>query len=147
MNAPYTPVDLHSAFDDVTLLLAIIADPEAHRQRLKELVAQENKTKAEIETLNAMASETKRLHGTAQAVNIVCDRRLAAIEERESELDARAQSLDNSEAMKSAAAVQRRELAVEAREKAAKAESDRLAAMRTDLERRLAKIKNFSSSL
>jgi hypothetical protein len=144
MNAP---LDLHNAFDDVTRLLAIIADPAAHRQRLGELVAQENKTKAEIATLNAMAAETRRLHSTAQATNIVADRRIAALDAREAELDQKAEQLERSESTRSDAALRRRESAVEARENAARAESERLAAARKDYESRLAKIKTFSSTL
>src|SRR6476646_5896640 len=98
-NPPVT--DLHSAFDDVSKLLAIIADPALHRQRLEELVTRENATKERIAELHAMQAETVRLNGTAKAFNSGCDRRLAAIEEREAELDQRAEQLQRSEATKS----------------------------------------------
>jgi hypothetical protein len=146
MNAPY-PVDLHSAFDDVSKLLAIIADPAAHRQRLEQLVTQENATKAEIDRLNAMAAETKRLHSTAVATNIVADRRIAALDAREAELEERADQLARSEVTKSDEGRRRRESMVEAREKATRAEAESLAATRKELDAKLVKFRNFSSSL
>src|SRR6476659_4505804 len=146
MNA-HTPGDSHSAAADLSALLQLLTDPVATKARLDELLAQEKATSARIAELHAMESETKRLHGTATAINIVCDRRLAAIEAREVELDARAQQLEQSESTRSDAALRRRESAVEARENAAKAESERLAVARKDIEARLAKIKSFSSSL
>jgi hypothetical protein len=58
--------------DDVSHLLAIMADPEGYRQRLQELIAQEKKTADRIAELNAMQAETLRLHQTAVATNICC---------------------------------------------------------------------------
>ena len=94
-----------------------------------------------------MAVETRRLHGTAAATNIVCDRRLAAIELRESELDDRAKSIESTESARSDASLKRREAAVESRESATRTESERLAGVKKDREARLSKIKTFSSSL
>jgi hypothetical protein len=145
MNAP--TMDFRTSFDDVTLLLSIIADPAAHRQRLAELVTQEKATKERIAELHAMEAETVRLNGTAKAVNIVCDRRLAAIEQREADADARAEQLEKAESTRTDANLRRRENAVEAREASVRAESDRLAGMRKDYDARLAKIRTFSSTL
>jgi hypothetical protein len=141
MNAPFTPVDSHSAAADLSAFLQLLTDPVATKARLDELVAQEKATKASIAELNDMASETRRLHGTAQAVNILCDRRLAAIEEREAELDERAKSLDNSEAMKSAAAVQRRESANDAKENSLVRREAAVAKREAAVDAREAKIK------
>jgi hypothetical protein len=146
MNAPFTPVDLHT-FDDAFRLLAIAADLSATRQRLDELKTAEASAKERIAELHAMQAETVRLHSTAQATNIVADNRIKALDVRETEIDTREAKLEQSEAMKSDAGLRRRESAVEARENAAKAESDRLAVMRKDIDARLAKIKSFSSSL
>ena len=78
--APFTPADPYA---DVSALLKILADPATHKARLDELVAREAAAKASIVELNAMAAETKRLHNTAQATNIVADNRVKAIEVRE----------------------------------------------------------------
>jgi cell division protein FtsB len=139
--------DLHTSFDDVSRLLALIADPAAHRARLEELVKQEAATKAEIAALNAMKSETLRLHQTAQATNIVADRRIAALDAREAEIEQRAEQLQRSEVTKSDEGLRRRESMVEAREKAARAEAESLAATRKELDAKLVKFRNFSSSL
>jgi hypothetical protein len=136
-NPPIT--DLHSAFDDVSKLLAIIADPAAHRQRLQELVTQENTTKERIAELNAMQADTLRLHQTAQATNIVADRRITALDAREAEIEQRADQLAQSESTRSDAALRRRESAVEAKEEALKREAERLATTRKELDARLAK--------
>lgn len=146
-NPPITPVDLHGAYDDLSRLLAILADPAAHRQRLDELVAQENTTKAEIATLNAMAAETRRLHSTAQATNIVSDNRKTALDAREAEIEQRTNQLELAESARSEAALRRRENAVQAREEAAAREAERLAAIRKDYEARLGKIKNLTATL
>jgi hypothetical protein len=144
-NPPIT--DLHSAFDDLTRLLAIIADPAAHRQRLQELIAQTEAAKEQIEALNKMAGETRRLHSTAQATNIVADNRTKALDAREAEIEQRASQLEQSESTRSDAALRRRESAVESRENAVKAESFRLAGMRTDLEAKLGKIRGLTATL
>jgi hypothetical protein len=118
MNAPFTPV--HNPYDDVSHLLAIMADPEGYRQRLQELIAQEKKTADRIAELNATQAETLRLHQTAVATNIVADRRITAQDAREAELSEWANRLESSEARKGVArreaAVAKREAAVEKRE-------------------------------
>jgi hypothetical protein len=139
--------DLHGAYDDLAALLKVLADPAQHKARLDELIAQEAATKERIEALNAMAAETRRLHSTAQATNIVSDNRKASLDAREAELDERTKKIDGSEARHSVASLQRRENAVEAKEEANKREGERLAAMRTDLEGRLGKIKHLATSL
>jgi hypothetical protein len=146
MNA-YTPVDSHSAATDLSALLQLLTDPVATKARLDELLAQEKATKEQIATLNAMAAETRRLHGTARATEIVLENRKAALDKREEELEARSESISSTEAARSDSSLKRRELAVEARENSAKAEAERLAAMRRDLEGRLGQIKKMASSL
>jgi hypothetical protein len=144
MNAPFTPVDNYA---DLGALLRLLVDPAATKQRLDELIAQQAATRAEIETLNAMASETKRLHNTAQATNIVLQRREAALDAREAEADAREARLDQSEATRSDANLRHRESAAEAKEEALKREADRLAAMRADYQAKLEKLKGFTATL
>ena len=146
MNAPINPIDL-SAGADLSALLQLLVNPVATKQRLDELLAQENSAKASIAELNAMEAETKRLHNTAAATNIVSENRKAALDAREAEADDREAKLQQSESTRADAALKRREDAVQAREYAARAEADRLAVLRKDLEARLSKIKTFSSSL
>jgi hypothetical protein len=144
MNAPFTPVD---SFAFANALVMIIADPAKHKARLDELKAQEKAVEEKIEMLDAMKAETPRLHSTAVATNIVADNRNKALDVREAEIEQRLEALARSEATKSDSALQRREIAVEARENAARAEAERLAATRKELDARLAKIKTFSSTL
>jgi hypothetical protein len=139
--------DLHGAYDDLAALLKVLVDPTTHKARLDELIAQEAASKEQIATLNAMAGETRRLHSTAQATNIVSENRKVALDAREAEFEQRAEQLEQSEARHSAASLQSRENAVEAKGEALKREADRLSAMRTDLEGRLAKIKGLTASL
>jgi hypothetical protein len=139
-NPPIT--DLHGGYADVSALLTILADPEKTKQRLDELIAQETATKEQIAALNDMAADTRRLHSTAAATNIVSDNRKTALDAREAELDARAKSLESTEA-RSDAALRRREAAVQQREAAAKQEAERLATIRTDLETKIARIKKL----
>jgi hypothetical protein len=133
-NPPIT--DLHSAFDDLSRLLAIIADPAAHRPGLDELVAQEKAASEQIAALNVMSDETRRLHLDAEAAAIVSDKRKAALDKREAEIEERAKKFDLD-------ALQRREATLNSREEFLAREKERLTAMRTDLETRLEKIKNF----
>jgi chromosome segregation ATPase len=139
--------DLHGAYDDLAALLKVLVDPTTHKARLDELIAQEAASKEQIAALNAMAAETRRLHSAAQATNIVSDNRKAALDVREAEIEQRANQLELSESTRADAALKRREAAVESRENAVKAELDRLAATRRDLETKLGKIKNLTSSL
>jgi hypothetical protein len=144
-NPPIT--DLHSAFDHVSGLIAIIADPAAHRQRLQELIAAEANAKAAIAELHDMEADTRRRNSTSQAREIVVNNREKALDAREAGIEQKADELAKSESTRSDAALRRRESAVESREAAVKAEIDRVAAMRKDYEARLAKIKTFSSTL
>jgi hypothetical protein len=145
MNAPIS--DLRSACDDLLRLLAVVADPAKHKARVDELIAREAAAKASIVELHAMEGETRRLHNTARATDIVSNNRAAALDAREAEIEDRASRLELSESTKSDASLRRREAMVESRENACKTESDRLAAMRRDLEGRLIKIKNLTNSL
>ncbi len=138
---PPNPIDVSGGYADVSALLQLLVDPVATKARLDELVAQETATKERIEALNKMADETRRLHNTAQATNIVSDNRKKELDARESEIEQRATQLEQSESRHSVASLQRRENLVEARENAVKAEGERLAVMRKDYEARLAKIK------
>jgi uncharacterized protein (DUF3084 family) len=147
MFSPPNPVDLSGGYADVSALLQLLIDPVRTKQRLDELVKQEKATSARLAELNDMAGETRRLHSTAQATNIVSDNRKAALDAREAEIEERAKGLEQSEARHSAASLQRRENAADAKEEALKREADRLAAMRTDLEGRLGKIKHLATSL
>jgi hypothetical protein len=145
-NPPIT--DLHHASTEALLaLLAVIKDPDTHKKRLDQLIAQEAATKEQIAALNEMAGETRRLHTEAAATTIVLNNRKTALDAREAELDERAKSLEQVESKRSDAAMRRRENLVASREQAALLEADRLAAMRTDLETRLEKIRNLAGSL
>jgi hypothetical protein len=147
MNAPFVPDDLQSSYADAFALLKILADPAAHKQRLDELVAQENSAREQIAALNEMAADTRRKNSAAEALTIVLTNRKTALDTREGELDTRAKSLEQSETKKSDAALQRREKAVQAREDAATLEAERLAAMRADLEAKHGRIKNLAGAL
>ena len=137
MNAP---ISTQSA-NDLAALLALLVDPIATQARLDELVTQEAATREQIAALNAMADETRRMHNTAQATNIVSDNRRAALDAREGDLDQRQEAIEASEAARSDAALHRRETAVQAREEASKKEAERLATMRADYETRIAKLR------
>ena len=80
MNAPFTPVDPHGAYDDVSALLAVIKDPDTHKKRLDELIAQEAAACGAIAALNKMADETRRPNTTAQAEVIVLSNRKTALD-------------------------------------------------------------------
>jgi hypothetical protein len=144
MNAPIT---FNDSYADVSALLKILADPAAHKARLDELIAQEAAAKEQIAALNEMAADTRRLHSAAEATNIVSNNRKTALDTREAELDTRTQALELAEATRSHKALQRREAAVQAREEAVAREEKRLAAVKTDLEGKHAKIKNLAGTL
>jgi hypothetical protein len=144
-NPPIT--DLHGAYDDLSRLLAVIADPVQTKQRLDELIAQEAAAKEQIAALNEMAGETRRLNSAAQATTIVLNNRKTALDAREADLDTRAQALELTEGTRSHKALQRREAAVQAREEAAAREEKRLATVKTDLEGKLEKIKHLATGL
>ena len=123
--------------------MKILADPATHKARLDELVAREAAAKASIVELNAMAAETKRLHNTAQATNIVADNRVKAIEVREAELDQKAEQLQRSEATKSDASLSRREAAADAKENALARREAAVAKREADADASFAKIKTI----
>ena len=147
MNAPFVPDDLQSGYADAFALLKILADPAAHKQRLDELVAQENAAKEQIAALNDMATDTRRLHSAAEAQNIVSNNRKTALDAREADLDTRTQALELTEGTRSHKALLRREAAVQAREEAAVREDKRLAAVKTDLEGKHASLKALADTL
>ena len=147
MNAPITSIDLSSGRSDVFALLKILADPAAYKAKLDELIAREDSAKERIAEADAREADTKRLHSTAVATNIVSDRQKATLEKLQAELDDRAQQIEQSEARHSAAELQRRERAADAQEEALKNEAARLSAMRRDLESQLAEIKTLTSRL
>jgi hypothetical protein len=142
-NPPNNPIDLSAGYADMSALLQLLADPVKTKARLDELIAAEAAAKERLAEANAMAAETRRLHSTAAATNIVAERREAAAAKREEELDQRAQKLETVEARASAASMRAQQSAVEAAALANKREAERLAAMRTELDAGLAKIKNF----
>jgi hypothetical protein len=146
MNAPFTP-DLRGPSADLGDLLALLVSPAATKQRLDELVAQENAAKEQIAALNEMAADTRRLHATAEALTIVLSNRKAALDTRALELDTRAQALELTEATRSHKALQRREAAVQSREEVVAREEKRLATVKTDLEGKHDKIKNLAGTL
>jgi uncharacterized protein (DUF3084 family) len=147
MNAPINPADLHSAYSDLSALLTILTDPAKHKARLDELLAQEKATREQIEILNGMAADTRRLHTAAEATNIVSNNRKTALDQREADLDTRAQALELTEATRSHKALQHREAAVQAREDAVAREEKRLATVKTDLADKHAKIKHLATGL
>ena len=145
-NPPIT--DLHHASTEALLaLLAVIKDPDTHKKRLDQLIAQEAATKEQIAALNEMAGETRRLHTEAAATTIVLNNRKTALDAREAELAERAKNLELSEATRSDAALRRREAAVQTREAAVTREAERLAAIKTDLEGKHAKVKDLVGAL
>jgi hypothetical protein len=146
MNAPFTP-DLRGASADLEALLALLVEPAATKQRLDELIAHENATREQIEILNGMAADTRRLHTAAEATTIVLNNRKAALDAREAELDTRAQALELTEATRSHKALQHREAAVQAREDSVAREEKRLATVKSDLADKHAKIKHLATGL
>jgi endo-alpha-1,4-polygalactosaminidase (GH114 family) len=142
------PIELCGAYSDgVYALLRVVADPVVHKQRLGELIAQENATKEQIAALNEMAASTRRQNSAAEALTIVLNKRKAALDAREAELDDKAKGLDQVEAKRSDAAMRLRENAVQAQENVNKREAVRLAAIRADYEGKLGKIKNLAGAL
>ena len=147
MNAPFTP-DSHGFYaDGVYALLTILSDPAKHKQRLDELLAQENAAKEQIAMLNDMSADTRRLHTAAEATNIVSNKRKAALDQREADLDTRAQALELTEATRSHKALQHREAAVQAREDAVAREEKRLATVKSGLDEKHAKIKSLATGI
>jgi len=145
MNA-FTPVDLNVG-TDLSALLQLLVDPAKTKARLDELIAQEKAAKDQIAALNEMAADTRRLHTSAEAANIVSNNRKTALDAREADLDTRAQALELTEGTRSHKALQRREAAVQAREEAVAREEKRLTALEADCKNRLDKIKNFAGNL
>jgi hypothetical protein len=135
--SPITVTDLHDA------LLTILADPDKHKQRLDELMAQEKAARDEINALNGMAAITRRRSSEAEAAMIVATNRKAALDAREAEIEERTKNLDSIEARRADTALQRREAAVTAREEAATREAERLAASRAEFETKVAKFKKL----
>jgi hypothetical protein len=143
MNAPFTPVDSHNAFDEWSRLLAVMADPATHKKRLEELNAAEVAAKERIAELHAMQAETVRLNTTAKATNIVADNRIKAVEAREAEADAREARLDT----KGDAALGRRESAAEAKENGLVRREAAVAKREAAADARDAKHKSYISTL
>lgn len=153
MNAPTTfntlmpPTDMTDAAATLLKLLNVLTDVEGMKRLLEELAAQETAAKEQIAALNAMAGDTRRLHSTAQATEIVLNNRKTALDAREGELNAREERIETAERRQSDANLRSREATVEAGAEANKRERERLAADRADLESRLDKIKSFSTTL
>jgi hypothetical protein len=150
MNAPTsfnTPIHPDGGYSDVAALLTILTDPAKHKQRLDELLAQENAAKEQIATLNEMAADTRRMHSAAEAANIVSNNRKTALDAREAELDERAKRIERSETRKSDEALQRRENAVTVRENLVTQEEARIAVSRADLDEKHSKIKFLATGL
>jgi DNA repair exonuclease SbcCD ATPase subunit len=148
MNAPFTPVDPHSSHADVTAaLLKIISDPAAHKQRLDELTAKQAEVSKQTEALNKLTADTRGTHSAAAAATIVANNRKTALDAREAEIEERAKNLDQNEAKLSAASLQRRENLVTSREQKVAREAERLAAIRTEYEGKLAKLKELAGAL
>jgi hypothetical protein len=134
---------LHDGYADVSALLQILADPVKTKQRLDELVAQEKAVDEKIASHNELVAETRGMHSAAEATNIVLNNRKTALDAREAEIELKAQALTDAETMKSDAALGRRERAVAAREESASREADRLAALRTEYESKIARFKKL----
>lgn len=76
------------------------------------MVAQEKRSNDRLAEADARDAETKRLHQTAVATNIVADNRTKAQDAREAELSEWANRLESSEATKGDAGMRRRESAL-----------------------------------
>jgi hypothetical protein len=144
-NPPIT--DVHGAYDDLSRLLAVIADPVQTKQRLDELIAQEKATQERIAALNEMAADTRRLHSAAQATKIVSDRRATALDARESELSDREKRIEQAEEKVTAASLQKRENLVSDREQKVEREEKRLTTVKSELDGKHAKVKNLAATL
>lgn len=133
--------------DEVFALLSTVADPEKHKLRLQELIEHQKAAEERIAEHKELIAKTRGMHSAAEATNIVLDNRKQALDDREAEIEEKAQALATAETMRSAAALDRRERAVAAREDSAKRENDRLSAIRTDYEAKLAKLSNLADTL
>jgi hypothetical protein len=134
MNAPITPIDLSDGYTDLSALLKILADPAAHKAKLDELIGAEASAKERIAELHAMEADTRRLHNTAQATNIVLQRREAAVSAREAEAE---------EARPILASLQKRESAADAKENAVARREAAVAKREADADASFAKIKTI----
>ena len=74
---------------------------------------------------------------------IVATNRVAKLDAREAEIDEKAKSLETIEARRSDRALQLREDAVSQRENIARVEAERLAAIKADLDSKIAKFKKL----
>ena len=123
------------------MTLQLLVDPVKTKARLDELIAAEVAAQDKIDTLNAMDADTRRLHSTAVATNIVADNRMKALDVREAEDDAREARLEQLENTKSAAAMSRRESAAAAQENAVARREAAVAKREAAVDAREAKIK------
>ena len=137
---------LHSSIladDGYAALLKILDDPDLYKARLNELREQEKATRDEINALNQMSAITKRRSSEAEAAMIVATNRKAKLDAREAEIEEKTKGLESLQARRSDAALQARESAVTAREEAVTREAERLAAVRADLDTKIAKFKKL----
>ena len=155
MNSPFTPVGLrgdnaHVASGDVSALLTLLADPAAAKARLEELVAEKNAaldaaTAVDAARKQAAADRSEAIKAVAEHKHLAAKHtaRETELDAREVELNERAKNIDHA----SAASVKQREGLVLLREQAMEREEKRLAAVKTDLEGKHAKIKDLATGL
>jgi len=140
-NPPNNPIDLSGGYAYVSALLQLMANPVAAKARLDEHRAAETAAKERIAEADKREAETRRLHQTAVATNIVADNRIKALDAREAELSEWANRLESSEATKGDAGMRRRESAAAALENAVARREAAVAKREAAVEKREAKIR------
>lgn len=149
---------------DAYTLLAIIADPNAAKKRLDELVAekkaaldmadQARQAQVDAEKLRAsVANELAKAKSDSDGFNASSAVRTRQLEDHEAVLSTRQQQIDDQEKSVVAregdvkgreTAVTEREQLLAAREETAKKESDRLAALKNEYEEKIKKLKELA---
>lgn len=153
-----------AGIDEVHSLLAVISDPAKHKQRLDELVELQKTVDEKIADHNELITKTRGMHSAAEAANIVSNNRKSALDAREAEIRTRENQLAADVAQHSkarqqftaqikqreaAAAIKEtsvieRENALGEREQAAKREADRLAALKSEYEAKIKKLRELA---
>lgn len=157
---PTTNQTISDEFLALLALLAVIKDPDTHKKRLDELIAQEAAAKEQIAALNEMAGETRRLNSAAQATTIVLNNRKTALDAREAEIAESAKNHDlavaahksdvhqasqklsqrEAELTRREAALQSRETRVKEMEAETKAALDQAETLKTKMQRQAAAV-------
>ena len=131
------------ADDGYAALLKILDDPDLYKAKLNELAEAEKRARDEVAALHQMEAITRRRSSEAEAAMIVAKNRAAKLDAREAEVEEKIKSLESLEARRSDRALQLREDAVFSRENINRVEAERLAAIKADLDAKIARFKKL----